>query len=72
MTKTRLELYKERMKNTKEIRIYAKGDEVETFQKMYPQCMSRFIRNAIALAIRNKDIFTDIFFSNGGKNERII
>ena len=32
------------------------------FQKYYPQCLTRFIRNCIKLAVANRQFFSQIFF----------
>lgn len=33
----------------------------DTFQKLYPYCLTRFIKKCILLAIKNKDFFIKIY-----------
>ena len=35
----------------------------DKFQKLYPYCLSQFLRKAIILAIRDRELFQKIYFS---------
>ena len=35
----------------------------DKFQKLYPYCLSQFLRKAITLAIRDKELFNKIYFT---------
>lgn len=36
----------------------------DKFQRLYPGCLSLFLRRAIELAIKDKSLFDKIFFTN--------
>ena len=38
-------------------------DKRDMFQKLYPFCLSRFLRKCIIAAIKNRQLFNDIYFS---------
>lgn len=35
----------------------------DKFQKLYPYCLSTFLRKCILIAIKNKQLFQQIYFS---------
>lgn len=46
----------------KQINCSVDSKDYSNFQKFYPQCLSRFVRNCIKLAINNRDFFNKLFF----------
>lgn len=38
-------------------------DNITTFDKLYPSARTRFINNAIALAVSDRNFFDSIFFN---------
>ena len=46
----------------KQVRV--RSDEMDMFNKMYPDCFARFIRFCIQRAIIDPQWFNDVFFSN--------
>lgn len=35
----------------------------DNFQRLYPFCLSRFLRKCILAAIKNRELFNQIYFS---------
>lgn len=48
---------------TKTVHVNVLIDNLETFDKLYPSARSRFINNAIALAVSDRKFFDSIFYS---------
>lgn len=46
----------------KQINCTVDSQDYAEFQKRYPQCLSRFIRNVLKLAINDSNFFKAIFF----------
>lgn len=34
----------------------------DTFQRLYPYCLTRFIKKCILLAVKNKEFFQKVYF----------
>lgn len=47
------------------ISVTVNKESYENFENVYPNCLSKFIRNAIKLALINKEFFMQIFFYGG-------
>lgn len=47
----------------KQINVSVDSETYFTFLRFYRGCLSRFVRNAIKLAIKDKDFFNLVFFS---------
>lgn len=47
----------------KQINCSVNGTDYISFQTMFPQMLSRFVRRAIRRAIEDKDFFSDVCFS---------
>lgn len=37
-------------------------EDKQTFQSLYPYCMSRFIKRCISLACKDKNFFNQVYF----------
>lgn len=37
--------------------------EYDLFMRKYPKCISRFIRNAMSIALKDRDFFEKVYFS---------
>lgn len=46
------------------IHINVDRDIIERFDRLYKSCRTRFIRNALSLAVNNKLVFDKIFFKD--------
>lgn len=51
------------MKSKKQINVSVNPNTYEQFLRLYRGCLSRFIRNALSLAIKDKEFFNLVFFS---------
>lgn len=51
-------------KNNVNISFRLPEDLRKRFQRLYPECMSLYLRRAIEYAIKDKSLFDKIFFSN--------
>lgn len=47
----------------KQINVSVDSFDYDSFLRFYRGCLSRFIRNALKLAIKDKDFFNLVFFS---------
>lgn len=47
----------------KQINVSVDSVDYNSFLRFYRGCLSRFIRNALKLAIKDKDFFNLVFFS---------
>lgn len=59
-----------KLKNNKQIHIYVDERIRDDFERNYPHCRSRFVENAMKLALKDKDIFDKIFFCDIMTNDR--
>lgn len=50
-------------KHSKQINTSVNKSDYELFQKMYPNCLSRFIRSVIRLALADREFFLSVFFN---------
>lgn len=50
------------MENTVTLHINVDKDVVELFDRQFKKCRTRFIRNAMKLANKDRDLFDKIFF----------
>lgn len=48
---------------TKTVHVNVLIDNLEMFDKLYPNARSRFVNNAIAMSITNREFFDSIFYS---------
>lgn len=46
----------------KQINVSIDDRDYYNFMRLYRGCLSRFIRNAIRLALNDKDFFNNVFF----------
>lgn len=51
----------------KQLSVMCDKDVCEMFQRLYPQCMTRFIELALRLACNDKELFMKIFFDEIGE-----
>lgn len=56
---------KKNISNTRQLNVSIVSDHYEQFQRMFPQCLSRFVRNAIKLALTDRIFFQTVFFYQG-------
>lgn len=49
--------------NKKQIHPYVDSGVCERFERLYPHTRSRFIENAMRLALNNSKFFDEVFFS---------
>lgn len=42
--------------------LYAESDVLDTFQRLYPSCLKRFLENAIKIANNDEKMFDTIMF----------
>lgn len=47
----------------KQINVSLDSSDYDSFMRFFRGCLSRFIRNAVKLAIKDKDFFNLVFFS---------
>lgn len=50
--------------NNYQIHTRVKKDDYDNFMRLYPQCLTRFVANAIHLAVTNRSFFDTVFFTN--------
>lgn len=46
----------------KQITCYVDKDILERFKSLYPQCLTLFVRRAIAACLNDRQLFEKIFF----------
>lgn len=46
------------------VHIYLRREVRDMFSRLYPNCLSRFVENALILASSDKNVFDRIFFKD--------
>lgn len=46
-----------------QIHPYVNRDDVDVFQKLYPNCMALFVRRAVHMAVQDSQFFESVFFN---------
>ena len=44
------------------VHVSLSASDADHFQRIYPDCMTRFVRNAVKIALSDKNFFDKIFF----------
>ena len=50
--------------DSRQYHLYCSADKLDRFQRVYPDCLRRFLINAIEIALSDYDFFQKVFFKD--------
>lgn len=48
----------------RQVHIYTDAELLDSFQRAFPQCLTKFVIKAIKLALNDKSFFNKVFFGD--------